>query len=150
MEIHSKYFGQLPFSEEEAVIFKNGLFGFENLKKYLLIRFENDNDSLLCLQSIEDESIAFVVMNPFSFLHDYSPSISSAEIKDLEADENTALAVYNICVLQNNFQYSTVNLRCPIIVNPDNRHAKQIILEDSSYPFKYPFSSFMQKEEKSC
>lgn len=147
MEINTKYFGKVSFVEEEALFFENGLFGFDNYKKYLLIRFENDNDSLLCLQNIEDENLAFVVMNPYSFLSDYLPVVTDIDLKDIGADKKTVPLVYNICVLKDNIVESTVNLRCPLIINFNTKRAKQVILDDTKYSFKFPFSQLMKKED---
>ena len=147
MEIHTKYFGKLPFSEEEAILFPNGLFGFENNKKYVVIRFENDNDSLLCLQNLEDESLAFIIINPFAFISDYSPTMSNFDLSDIEANPETPLIFYNICVIRENILESTVNLKCPLAVNPETRKAKQIILDDTNYSFRLPFEKLIKKEE---
>lgn len=147
MEIHTKYFGKLPFSEEEAILFPNGLFGFENNQKYVIIRFENDNDSILCLQNLEDESLAFVIMNPFSFISDYSPILSDSDLADIEASSKSSLLFYNICVIRENILESTVNLKCPLAVNAQSKKAKQIILDDTNYSFRLSFEKLIKKEE---
>ena len=41
----------------------------------------------------------------------------------------------------------TANLKGPIVINPKNRRAKQVILMDEQYPTRYPFLVKMQKEE---
>ena len=42
METNTKYFGTMPYTEDEVITFENGIFGFEENKRYLLIRFEED------------------------------------------------------------------------------------------------------------
>lgn len=145
MEINTKYFGRLPFPEKEAILFQEGLFGFDKLRKYALLPFENENDSLLSLQSLDDENIAFIIINPFAFLPNYAPCLSEKEIQEIGASDLSQVAFYNICVLNEDIEKSTVNLRCPIILNPKNHQAKQLILDDSDYPFKFPFSGFQKK-----
>ena len=39
MQINTKYFGPIDFSEGEALSFPNGLFGFEDEKEFLLLPF---------------------------------------------------------------------------------------------------------------
>lgn len=143
MEINTKYFGKLPFEQEEAIIFENGIFGFEDYKKYILIRFDDDKGSLLSLQSIDNENLAFVAVNPFKFIPDYAPILTEEDLKDLRANSVENLLVYNICVIKDNLGESTINLRCPIIVNAEIRLAKQVILEDSNYSFRLPFNDIM-------
>ena len=83
METNTKYFGTMPYTEDEVITFKNGIFGFEENKKYLLIRFEDDNAGILCLQNLEDAQLAFIVANPFVFLPDYAPQVSTADLKKI-------------------------------------------------------------------
>lgn len=146
MEINTKYFGSISFQTDEVLFFKDGLFGFKDKKEYILIRFDNDSDTLLCFQCISDESVAFIVMKPFYFLPDYLPQIEDSDVAELEFDDKSDLALYNICVIKDEIIDSTVNLRCPIIVNPVNRKSKQIVLDSSDYSFKHPFSEFLKKE----
>ena len=146
MEISTKYFSNIQYNDDEVIYFKNGLFGFEEFKKYLLIRFDNSSNSLICLQSIEQENIAFVMINPYTFISDYKLSLSDNDREELELVQDGDILVYNICVLNDDILKSTANLRCPIIVNCNTRNAKQFILEDSCYEFKYPFSKLINKE----
>lgn len=146
MELVTKYFSIMEFQDSDVIIFQNGLFGFEKYKKYILIRFDNTNNSLICLQSIDEADIAFIMINPYHFISDYEISLSETDEKDLKLTDPNTLAVYNICVLQDDMPKSTTNLRCPIIVNTKTRFAKQIILDNSDYPFKYPFQKLINKE----
>lgn len=146
MELVTKYFSNMTYEDNDVIIFNNGLFGFEKYKKFLLIRFDDHENSPVCLQSIEDADIAFVMINPYNFIHDYNVSLSGTDIQDLKLKDADNLTVYNICVLLDSIPQSTTNLRCPVIVNTETRLAKQIILENSEYPFKYPFKDLIPKE----
>lgn len=146
MELVTKYFSNMTYEDNDVILFKNGLFGFENYKRFILIRFENNNNSLVCLQSIDAANIAFVMINPYHFINDYNVSLSETDISDLQLNDSNNLTVYNICVLQETIPQSTTNLRCPVIVNTETRLAKQIILENMEYPFKYPFKDLIPKE----
>ncbi len=145
MKISTKYFSDISYSKDEIITFKNGLFGFEDYKNYILIRFENDSDSLICLQSIDEANIAFIMINPYNFIKDYKASLTNEDLKDVEAKSIAELLVYNVCVVQDDILKSTANLKCPIIVNPKTRNAKQVIIEDSEYPFKFPFANLISK-----
>ena len=57
MEINTKYFGLMPFEDDEVITFESGIFGFEQDKRYIIIRFDEDNNGILCFQSIDDEKI---------------------------------------------------------------------------------------------
>lgn len=145
MEIMTKYFGKLYFEESEVLNFENGLFGFESYKKFSLIRFDNENGNILCLQSLEESELAFPVINPFSFIPDYCPLLNDESLKKLNLNNEKEALFYNICVIRPVLKDSTVNLRCPIVVNPDNRKAMQVILDNSQYSFKYEFGSMIKE-----
>ncbi|MBM7591504.1 flagellar assembly factor FliW [Brevibacillus fulvus] len=51
--------------------------------------------------------------------------------------EDTALVVLNIVTIRPEGQV-TVNLKAPIVINLENRMAKQIILNDDKYTIRQP------------
>ena len=83
------------------------------------------------------------MINPYNFINDYNLSLSEEDFKQLQVDDITSILVYNICVLNDDISRSTANMKCPVVINPQTRNAKQLILEDSSYEFKYPFSKLI-------
>lgn len=146
MEIETKYFSCVTYAVEDVISFEHGLFGFENENKFILIPFENDFDSLLCLQSTEDKNLAFILINPYNFLFDYRPNVPQSDISSIGAENLGEIELYTICVIRDNMMDSTANLRCPILINPTTKKAIQIILDDTNYQFKFPFSKFVDKE----
>lgn len=142
----TKYFGEVTFSKDEVLTFDNGMFGFEDSKKFALINFEDGKDAMVCLQSMEDEELAFVLMNPFFLMPDYKPELGDQEIRALEIDESTkGVLYYVVCVVKDNLAESTVNMRCPIAINPETKKAAQLILENNRYAFKHPLQEFATK-----
>lgn len=146
MEVQTKYFGKMKIADEEMIHFAEGIFGFEDKKRFVLIRFDNENNSLLCLQSIDDSNLAFTVMNPFAFMRDYTPIPNASDVQKLGANKYTDLFFYNMCAIRPNIKESTVNLRCPILVNPENNQAMQVILDDKQYAFQHPFSALIKED----
>lgn len=143
MLMKTKYFGEMTFSENDIFTFDNGIFGFENNKKFALMNFEDGTDAMVCLQSVEDENLAFVLMNPFFLMSDYQPELRAQDIRSLEIDKDTkGVLYYVVCVVQENMVESTVNLRCPVVINPETKKAVQVILENNSYAFKHPLYKF--------
>lgn len=140
----TKYFGDIAIDEKEILTFTSGLFGFENKTKYTLLSFldndgESSEDFLLCLQSAEDSNLAFIVMNPYYVCPDYNPyQLSDKHLSEIKLGEETKHTVYCIAVVRDNFSESTINLKCPIIINLEEKLARQFILEDSDYSMRYP------------
>lgn len=149
MLLQTKYFGPITCEEEDMLLFPEGLFGFEEEKKFFLLPFEGSGGSLLCFQSVASPSLAFVAMNPFSLKPDYAPLLSPGELKDMEAERSEELCFYTLCVVREPVAESTVNLRCPVVINDRTRRAMQVILESKDYEMHHPLAEFGPKEEGS-
>lgn len=146
MEINAKYFGQVSYEENEAIHILNGLIGFEAYTEYLPIPFHEDNDSLISLQCLEDETLSFILMNPFGLLNDYTPSLSGQDMKELDAETAEDLSYYVICVMRDSVAESTVNLKAPLVVNIRSRQARQVILDQSEYTFRHVIGDMIKEE----
>lgn len=148
MEIKTQYFGTISSSDKEFIHFPEGLFGFADLRNYIPLAFENNSDALISLQSIEDSSISFILMNPFQLYNEYMPILSDEDRELLDASYNDDnISYYVICIIHDSMEDSTVNLKCPIAVNTDTREARQIILDNVLYKFRHPVKDFMKKEK---
>ena len=49
------------------------LFGFEQEKEFVLLSFSEEEDFLLCLQSVTTPFLAFTLLNPFMVMPEYRP-----------------------------------------------------------------------------
>lgn len=150
MQINTKYFGQVTYEAENVLRFRDGLFGFEREKQFLLLPFAGNDGTLLCFQSVMTPGLAFVAMNPFSLNPDYAPVLQEAELVALGVGKSQDLSFYVLCVVRDPVSESTVNLKCPVAVNEDTGAAMQIILEDGGYEMRHRLSEFRAGEAASC
>lgn len=151
MLFQTKYFGEIDCGEEERLSFPDGLFGFEDEKEFLLLPFEGSGGTLLCFQSTATPALAFVAVNPFSYKPDYAPELAFLELERLGVSDSRELCYYALCVVREPVADSTVNLRCPIVVNDQTRQALQVILDSRDYGMRHPLSALhSQKEEAPC
>ncbi len=132
--------------ESQYIEFEEGIFGFEEEKKVLPVMLEDGSDAILYLQSVENQELSFIVMNPFMLKEDYNPVLSEEDYKKLGTSDEKDLSYYVFCVLANAAKESTVNLRCPIVVNHVTRQARQVILSSEEYGFRHLLKEF-EKEE---
>ncbi len=149
MNLSTKYFGTIEYTPEDILTFGEGLFGFEDEKQFLLLPFEGDAH-LLCFQSVVTPNLAFVAMNPFSLKPDYTPILGDKELGEMKVTQSQELCFYVLCVVREPVPDSTVNLRCPIAVNPDERIAMQAILDCEDYNMRHPLGEFSYTEDASC
>lgn len=146
MQLNTKYFGQIDYDPAEVLEFPNGLFGFEKEKRFLLLPFSGSQGNMLCLQSVNGPSPAFVLMNPFSLKPDYAPVLSQEELSLMGVSQSQELCYYVMCVAKQPVSESTVNLRCPVVVNPDLHRAVQVILDTDEYRMRHRLDEFSRRE----
>ena len=150
MEVDTKYFGRITAEETDVFYFQNGLYGFEEEKQFLLLPFAGGDGNLLCFQSVKTAGLAFVAMDPFSLKVDYAPVLQRAELEALGVQRSEELCYYVLCVVRNPVSESTVNLKCPVVINEDTHQAAQVILESGDYEMRHLLSQLGPKEEKPC
>ncbi len=147
MKIQTKYFGTIHCQADECLTFPTGLFGFEEERQFVLLPFEGGIDALLCLQSVQTPALAFIVMDPFALRPDYQPMLRPQELAALDAPDNEQLCYYVLCAVKKPVSSSTVNLKCPIAVNPHTLTAYQIVLEADCYGMRHSLEEFVPGKE---
>lgn len=150
MQLNTKYFGTIDYHPEDILTFPNGLFGFEGETRFLLLPFAGSDGNMLCLQSMQHASLAFVLMNPFSLKPDYAPVLTAEELHLMKAEHSKELCYYVMCVVREPVKDSTINLRCPVAINPDMHLGIQVILETDAYHMRHPLEEFHHEEVAQC
>ena len=141
MIVSTYNYGDVECSESDFLEFPDGILGFSDLKQYLLLSYDDD-DTILVLQSVQKPEVSFVVLNPLILCPDYAPRLTPEELAALEVKDCEELSYYVICVVKENYLNNTVNLKCPLVVNPTTLKGMQVIMEGTPYHFRHLFSSF--------
>ncbi|MFQ9703360.1 MAG: flagellar assembly protein FliW [Enterocloster clostridioformis] len=120
MKIHTDYYGEIEYSKEDLVTFPEGLFGFPDLKYYLPLCLGDDDDSMLILQSTEKPEVVFLFINPaFLFLPRLSAkAYFGGVILSKGVRQRRIVLLCHMCVIKDNYMDNTVNLKCPLAINP--------------------------------
>ena len=121
MKIKTYQFGEVEFTEDKIINFKDGLFGFEDLTKYLFIK--PDDNFFYWLNSIENPKIAF-------------PMFSIRVIDDVFPQENDAEA-FGIVTLNSDPLKITLNMKAPVYINQNEKSGFQKIIDTDKYPVHY-------------
>ena len=150
MKLQTKYFGEIEYEAEDAVTFNLGPFGFEEEHEFLILPFDGSAGSLLCFQSTRTPALAFVAMDPFALLPEYTPVLQPQELEELGVSDSQQLGFYVLCVVKKPVSDSTVNLKCPVAINPDTRAARQVILESDVYEMRHSLAQFGTEEGAPC
>lgn len=147
MNLETRLFGRIDYAEEDIITFPAGIPSFEEDHRFLLLPFEGSGETLLCLQSVDTAALSFILMNPFSLDPGYTPVLRPSERASLGVERDEDLCFYVLCAMKRPVCNSTVNMRCPIALNPDTRIAYQLILESADYQMHQSLSTFSRGEE---
>lgn len=139
MKIETRDFGVMEIADDTIINIPNGILGFEETHKYTLISPLGENKFPMWLQSVEDVSPCFVVYDPMQFLPDYRFCISDEEQELLGIDEASPYRCLTVAIVPDDYKKTTINLRCPIVLNTRDNIAAQVVLEE--YDFKFPVYS---------
>jgi flagellar assembly factor FliW len=144
VKINTSRFGNLEVEKNEIITFTEGLLGFENLKKFTVVD-PGDQTLILWLQSIDDESVAFPIIEPRIFMPDYRVKLLPAELNSLTLENLNDATVYSILTIPQSVTDMSANLKAPVVINNSTKFARQIVLQDSKLEVKYPMYLELKK-----
>ena len=116
-------FGEIEVEQKHIFKFSEGVFGFEDLREFVLIS-EEDTVPFRWLISLEKPEIGFPLLSPWHIDLNYNPG------KDINL-ENEVIMV--IITLENDKGVMTANMKAPVIMDVANQTGKQIILPSDKY-----------------
>ncbi len=138
MDIQTTRFGTITVQDDKIITFPKGILGFSQNKRFILFP-HTEGSPFYWLQSMDDGTIAFVVMSPQLVKPDYVLNIEESVLKELSADETKEVEVMCIVTIPHNQpDKMTINLLGPILINVTKRHAVQIIYPDEQYSHRHP------------
>jgi len=138
MQFKSSRFGMMEAQDDKILSFPRGLPGFEHLRRFVLLPREKDG-VFGWLHSVESETCAFLVTDPFLFYADYFVDIPERDVRELElAAAAQALVLVIVSVPGGNIREATVNLLAPLVINTEKRLARQVILHSSPFTTRHP------------
>ncbi|MEJ5377188.1 MAG: flagellar assembly protein FliW [bacterium] len=129
-------FGTIEVDEAKAVCFQEGLPGFPEARRFVLLQHSPESP-FHWLQSMDDPALAFVVMDPLLLDENYLNAIPKESLAELNLEEAQGAAVLVIVNIQRANQSITANLMAPLVINPENRMGKQVILLGSGYEIRH-------------
>jgi len=119
-------FGALEVQSEQVITFAEGLLGFEDCRRFVLIE-KGKSGHFRWLQSLDRPELAFVTIEPRSVLPGYEPVVSRWELDRLQLHSVTKAVVLAIVAVPPDVGKLTANLQAPVIVNPETMEARQVI-----------------------
>ena len=132
MKVETYLFGAVEVSPEKVITFPNGLVAFEDNKRFMLVH-ENDQGqpSSYTLQSLDDASLAFQIVDPTTLGFNYELSLTEVEDALLQNPAPEDVAVMQVLFKKESEGKAEVspNLRAPLIINTKARIGLQKVME---------------------
>lgn len=134
-------FGELIVAEDKIITFPNGVLGFPDAKRFIILDYEGDIP-FKWFQAVDDPALAFLITDPHTIKPDYQLSLKVADLADLgEGDDSDMAVLVILTVPEGNPKGMTANLRGPLVANSKSMRGKQIVLQDERYSIKHPVFS---------
>jgi len=137
MFIETLTWGTIEVAEEQLYHFPKGIPGFEDKQDFALV--DPEDGPFVYLQSTRSSELAFLVADPFLFYPGYEFELPEGEIKELQVESQ--VVVRCILTLKEPMEKSTMNLLAPIVLNPEKRLGKQVVLHQTKYQTRHPLWS---------
>ncbi len=138
MKIGTKYFGNIEIGEEKIIHFENGVLGFEDYKDYTIL-YDNEKEKSFFswLQSTEESSLAFPIVNPFNVVESYNPQINDDMLELIGGISDEDTVVFLMATIPEDVKQASVNMKAPLIINASSRKGVQVIAEGQEYEIKH-------------
>ena len=149
MKLATRIFGEVEIDDSKIISFPNGIIGFPDLKRFILMfDEEKGTDTIKWLQSIDEPSFAMPVMDPLIVCPDYKPEVDRTTVDIIGELSNDDLLVLVTVTVPHDLKQMTVNLMGPFIINVKECKAVQTIVDNDEYPVKFPIYEILQKNKE--
>ena len=148
MEIKTKAMGLVEIQDEQIIELVDGFYGFEEFHKYALL--DSGKEPFFWVQSLDDQNLAFIVIDPFLFRPDYELDIDDELLKPIEAESPKDLLVFALVTIPAGGGPITANLQGPLIINKNNKKGMQIVLPDPRWSTKHDLLQKNDSRSRTC
>ncbi len=138
MEIESRQFGKIDIDDQKIIKMGRSLPGFKGMNRFVLLDHE-DLHPFFSFQSVEDPTLAFILMDPFSICPDYDFDMEKTfeEMNWPKEDLNKVFIYVIVNVSGKSLKGLSANLIGPLLLHSVKNEAVQVILNDSHYSSKH-------------
>lgn len=136
MLVQTTRFGQIQASQDEVIVFPQGLIGFESSRHWLIVP-DPENEDVAWLQSLTQMQVALPLVSPRKYAPDYKVCVPKRQLESLSLRGTDR--VYVLVVVSKSGKTLTANLRSPVILNLTKKLAAQVIASDA-LPLAMPIS----------
>lgn len=116
---------------------KGNIIGFEELEDYVLQDTFGADSPFRLLKSLQSD-IAFVVVNPYHVVEEYTFDIEDDTLTALNLTDKDVDRVAVLCIARREKETVYANLRSPLLINTEKGLFLQVVLPNEGYPISAP------------
>ncbi len=144
MNIHTSRFGLISITSDDVIHFPEGLLGFNELRRFVLL--DDPSDEIFAwLQSCEEPGIAFPLLEPELFTSTYSIQLTKHDLEILGLSSKDGARCFSVITIPQDPTQMTANLKAPIVINVQKRTARQCVLQDNQLNIREPIFTRLQQ-----
>lgn len=144
MRVSTTRFGDIEAKASETFEFKEGLLGFGQLRRFIIL--DDPHDEIFAwLQSCENPDVAFPLLEPEIFTANFDFGISRGDVESLNLEKVEDGKVFCIITIPKDPTNMTANMKAPILLNLKELTGRQCVLQDNSLAIREPIFSKLQQ-----
>ncbi len=144
MTVYTSRFGVISITDEDVIHFHEGLLGFNELNRFILL--DDPNDEIFAwLQSCQEPGIAFPLLEPELFSATYRVQLTKHDLDILGLKSHEGLRAFSIITIPADPTQMTANMKAPIVINVASRLGRQCVLQDNSLAIREPIFTQLQQ-----
>ncbi|NLP13365.1 MAG: flagellar assembly protein FliW [Clostridium sp.] len=147
MLLKTKHFDEIEIEEDKIINFKDGIPGFEEVKKYIVLYDGDEASPFRWLQAVDDGQLAFAVADPFMIVNDYDIEIPQEAVDVLEIQSPEHVMILSILVVPEDLSKISMNLKAPVIINTKNKRGMQVVLDTDRYSVRHYIVEELRRRE---
>ena len=151
MDVMTRDYGIIPVDEGSIIRFDDGILGFEDYHNYVLLDGgggSGGGSPFKYLQSMEESSLAFVLIDPFAVKPDYEITVGEELAASLGITDMKDVVVLSIVVVPEDVSKSCFNLKAPLIINARLRKGAQHIVDSDEYKVRHYILDELEKGKR--
>lgn len=144
MQIISRRLGNLEIPEEQVLYFPDGLIGFVENKRYVVVDLKRGAGILKWLQCIDEPDLGFVILDVYAVFPEYNPEFYQEDLRLLQCENPNDLITMAVVTVPRTVTRMTANLQAPLLINPLKRIGRQVITSSPAYSIKHAIFPALQ------
>jgi flagellar assembly factor FliW len=134
-------FGTFEVDLDKTIAMSQGLIGFAHLRRFALLDVPGaEQGGFKLFQSLDDTGVSFIVLplSEDSGAIDPSDLDAACEMYGVARANAAFLLIATVRRAETGGATTTVNLKAPLLVDTEQRSARQVIFSDQKYSTRHP------------